>query len=74
MRFQRILQVCDNDHLRAKEAIQKKYFKFARLDNDIAIFGFVGRITQQKGVHLILEAMEQLINMHNGMVQVIFSS
>jgi len=66
------MQVCDNDHLRAKEAIQKKYFKFPRLDNSYAIFGFVGRITQQKGVHLILEAIEQLITLHNGMVQVNF--
>ena len=53
MRFQRILQACENDHLKAKEALQKKYFKFPKLDNSYAIFSFIGRITQQKGVIFI---------------------
>jgi glycogen synthase len=48
-------------HLDAKKVLQKKYFGFQDLDNTIPIFGFVGRITTQKGVHLILSAAETLI-------------
>jgi len=32
------------------------------VNSDIPLFGFVGRLSQQKGVGLILEAMEQLMN------------
>lgn len=48
-------------HLEAKKALQQKYFGFQELDTTIPLYGFVGRITQQKGVHLILDAAEQLI-------------
>ena len=48
-------------HLDAKKSLQQKYFGFQELDESIALFGFVGRITQQKGVHLIIDAAEQLI-------------
>ena len=49
-RLQRIVNICGNDHWKAKEALQKKYFKMTALDDSIALFAFVGRITQQKGV------------------------
>ena len=48
-------------HLDAKRALQQKYFGFQELDDSIPMYGFVGRITEQKGVHLILEAAERLI-------------
>lgn len=48
-------------HLEAKAKLQQQFFGFKDLDDSIALFGFVGRITQQKGVHLILDAAEQLI-------------
>jgi glycogen synthase len=48
-------------HLDAKKALQQKYFGFQDLDDTIPLFGFVGRITEQKGVHLILDAAEILI-------------
>ena len=47
----RIQAACKNDHLKAKEKLQSKYFKMKALDNSIAVFGFVGRITEQKGVN-----------------------
>jgi glycogen synthase len=47
-------KLCNNDHEKAKEFLQKKYFKMEALDRNKAIFSFVGRITKQKGVHLIL--------------------
>ncbi len=30
-------------------------------NNDIPILAFIGRITKQKGVHLIVDAVEQLL-------------
>lgn len=69
-RLERLKKTCNNDHLAAKEALQKKYFNFGKLDDSVALFGFVGRITQQKGVHLILEAAESLIHQLHGKIQV----
>jgi glycogen synthase len=50
-------------HLEAKKEIIKKYFAISASDEELAapLLGFVGRITQQKGVHMILEIAEQLI-------------
>jgi glycogen synthase len=39
-----------------------KYFNFGDLDDSIPLLSFVGRITLQKGVHLILDTAEHLIN------------
>lgn len=50
------------DHLAAKRKIQMKYFNYQELDNSIPLFSFVGRITSQKGVHMILDVVEQFIN------------
>ena len=50
------------DHLAAKKELQKKYFGFQDLDDSIPLFSFIGRITKQKGVHLIREIAEQLIH------------
>lgn len=58
------------DHLKAKEKIQQKYFSFKQLDNSFCLFGFVGRITEQKGIHLIIESAEELIRSSNGKIQV----
>jgi glycogen synthase len=49
------------DHLAAKKLIQNKYFGFDKLDDSVPLLAFIGRITSQKGVHLILEAAENLI-------------
>jgi starch synthase len=53
-----------NSHESAKIELQRKYFKFATPDPSIPLFAFVGRITLQKGVHLILQAVDQLIHIH----------
>jgi glycogen synthase len=44
---------------RAKSALQDKYF--GRVDPSIPLFAYVGRITEQKGVHHILSVAEQKI-------------
>jgi glycogen synthase len=72
IRLKKLMDVCGNDHFKAKEILQKKYFGAEKLDDSRAIYAFVGRITQQKGVHLILEAAEQLIKKSEGRVQVNF--
>jgi len=56
-------------HLDAKKALQKTYFSMDQFDNNLCLMGFVGRITEQKGVHLIIEAAEQLIPQSNFKVQ-----
>jgi starch synthase len=41
--------------------IQQKYFGFGELDDSVPLFAFVGRVTAQKGVHLILDVAENII-------------
>eukprot|EP00826_Nyctotherus_ovalis_P009880 TRINITY_DN12619_c0_g1_i2.p1 TRINITY_DN12619_c0_g1~~TRINITY_DN12619_c0_g1_i2.p1 ORF type:complete len:368 (-),score=113.95 TRINITY_DN12619_c0_g1_i2:174-1277(-) len=59
------------DHFEAKRKLQQKYFKFLDLNDDIPVFAFVGRITSQKGVHLICECAEQLIKKLNGKINIL---
>lgn len=47
-------------HVTAKELLQKIYFPTARPDASIPLFAFVGRITKQKGIHLICDVAESL--------------
>jgi glycogen synthase len=55
----------------AKIQIQKKYFKYESGDLTVPLFSFVGRITQQKGVILILEAVENLIQKYEAKVNIL---
>lgn len=41
--------------------LQRKYFGMETPDPTIPLFAFVGRITLQKGVHLILNATDDLM-------------
>ena len=50
------------DRIAAKRHIQKTYFGYEDVNPNVPIFSFVGRITEQKGVSLILDIAEQLIN------------
>ena len=56
-------------HWEAKSALQKKYFPHSH-KAECVLFGFVGRITFQKGIHLILDIAEQLLKRHAGNVQI----
>lgn len=58
-------------HSEAKGFIQKKYFGFEIPDLTIPMFAFIGRITSQKGVHLILEAAESIIKRYNHRIQIL---
>ena len=44
-----------------KKYIQKKYFGYQDADYNVPIFSFIGRITEQKGVMLILQSVEEMI-------------
>ncbi|EFA80962.1 alpha amylase domain-containing protein [Heterostelium album PN500] len=57
------------DRHEAKAKLQKKYFN--HVDDTIPIFSFVGRIVLQKGVHLILNAVRELIGHYQGKIQVL---
>ena len=53
----------------AKAMLQEKYF--GKADAQIPLLSFVGRICLQKGVHLILNAVRELIDTHAGRIQII---
>jgi len=46
-----------------------KYFKYNDLDDSCPLLAFVGRVTSQKGVHLILDIAESIIKKFNNKVQ-----
>ena len=48
------------DHISAKQQLQQALFG-SELQEDVPIFAFVGRITEQKGVHLIVNTVEELV-------------
>ncbi|KAI0565633.1 Starch synthase [Gracilaria domingensis] len=58
-------------HAEAKEILQQRYFDFQHGDPSIPLFAFVGRITSQKGVHLILNAVDELIGHTGGKIQIL---
>ena len=49
--------------------LQEKYFK--KVDLSIPIFAFIGRVTEQKGVQLILDCTKQLIHLTNSKIQIL---
>eukprot|EP01056_Protomagalhaensia_sp_Gyna25_P000299 Protomagalhaensia_sp_Gyna_25__298@NODE_113_length_5155_cov_105_540070_g89_i0_p2_GENE_NODE_113_length_5155_cov_105_540070_g89_i0NODE_113_length_5155_cov_105_540070_g89_i0_p2_ORF_typecomplete_len545_score69_55AMPK1_CBM/PF16561_5/9_1e21Glycos_transf_1/PF00534_20/8_1e21Glyco_transf_5/PF08323_11/3e20Glyco_trans_1_4/PF13692_6/8_9e03Glyco_trans_1_4/PF13692_6/2_5e10Glyco_trans_4_4/PF13579_6/0_0016Glyco_trans_4_4/PF13579_6/1_2e04Glyco_trans_4_4/PF13579_6/1_5e03Glyco_transf_4/PF13439_6/0_11Glycogen_syn/PF len=67
----RLATVQYRTHTDAKGYIQRKYFGFESPDLDIPVFAFIGRITSQKGVHLVLEAAESIIKRYNHRVQIL---
>jgi starch synthase len=60
-RAARLAKLATPSHAAAKAALQEKYFGLGAPDAHTPLFAFVGRITAQKGVHLILESVEVLL-------------
>jgi len=56
-----LLRRVASSHEEAKSVLQSKYFGVT--DPGIPVFAFVGRLTSQKGVHLILSATDALMNL-----------
>lgn len=67
----RLAALPTNGHGEAKAMLQRKYFGMEHPDPGIPLFGFVGRITLQKGVHLILNSVDDLLRDLGGRVQFI---
>lgn len=65
----RVLEGVASSHEAAKQILQRKYFGFD--DASIPVFSFVGRLTEQKGVDLIVAAAEDTIRIANQRVMFI---
>ena len=70
-RLKALVDKAGKSHLDAKAALQKKYFNFENADYSIPLYSFVGRITEQKGVLLILDATETLIQRASGKINIL---
>lgn len=60
-------------HLQAKATLQKTYFGLPQLDDSIMLLSTIGRIVDQKQVHLVLEAVEEIVTKLDGKVQVMIA-
>lgn len=58
-------------HLEAKKKIQLKYFGLTEFDDSIPLFSFIGRITTQKGVLLILNTAEMVITKYKEKINIL---
>jgi starch synthase len=61
LREARLRKMACASHAEAKADLQRRYFGMERPDASIPLLAFVGRITAQKGVHLILQSAEQVL-------------
>jgi len=57
-------------HSEAKRALQLKYFG-GEYKPDTVLLAFIGRITLQKGIHLILDVADRLLRKYEGKIQVL---
>ena len=61
-RLKILAEKTNNDRNNTKKYLQTHYFGYQDLDMDTPLLSFVGRLTKQKGVDLILDVAEDLIN------------
>ena len=70
-RLKKLNEDCKLTRQECKKYIQQKYFGYQDADYSVPIFSFVGRITQQKGVLLILDCVEEMIRITNGKINIL---
>jgi starch synthase len=70
-RLKKLNEECKLTRPECKKYIQQKYFGYQDVDYSVPIFSFVGRITQQKGVLLILDCVEEMIRITNGKINIL---
>ena len=70
-RLKKLNEECKLTRPECKKYIQQKYFGYRDVDYSVPIFSFVGRITQQKGVLLILDCVEEMIRITNGKINIL---
>ena len=70
-RLKQLNEKCGLSRPECKKYIQQKYFGYGDADYSVPIFSFVGRITQQKGVLLILDVVEEMIRITGGKINIL---
>ena len=70
-RFNELLKVTGNDRIECKTYIQKKYFGYEQLNANVPIFTFIGRFIKQKGILLLLEVAEDIINKYKEQINIL---
>ena len=68
------LKILEQKSLNKKESkkyIQQKYFLYKKEDFDVPLYSFIGRITKQKGILLMLESVEDLITITEGKINIL---
>lgn len=65
------MEKAGGDRNECKKYIQQKYFGYQNADFSVPIYSFVGRLTQQKGVLLILDAVEEMVRRTNGKINIL---
>ena len=70
-RLKTLLEKAGGDRKECKKYIQQKYFGYKDADYSVPIYSFVGRLTQQKGVLLILDSVEEIVRRTNGKVNIL---
>ena len=70
-RLKKLNEECKLSRPECKKYIQQKYFGYGDADYSVPIFSFVGRITQQKGVLLILDVVEEMIRITGGKINIL---
>jgi starch synthase len=70
-RLKTLLEKAGGDRAECKKYIQQKYFGYQNADFSVPVYSFVGRLTQQKGVLLILDAVEEMVRRTNGKINIL---
>ena len=71
LRLKALQEKAGTDRVACTKLIQTKYFGYKDVDLNVPIYSFVGRLTQQKGVLLILDAAEEIIRRTGGKVNIL---
>ena len=70
-RLKQLNEKCGLTRPECKKYIQQKYFGYGDADFSVPIFSFVGRLTQQKGILLILDIVEEMIRITGGKINIL---
>ena len=70
-RQQQLRERTGGNKMECKKYIQLNYFGYNTPDYSVPIFSFVGRLTQQKGVLMIIDLVEELIRKTNGKINIL---
>ena len=70
-RLKQLNEKCGLSRPECKKYIQQKYFGYGDADYSVPIFSFVGRITQQKGVLLLLDVVEEMVRIAGGKINIL---